>query len=47
MALLDLQAMQSAAPEIGGASACGPCPVSNLSTALCTGASGLSVALCV
>jgi hypothetical protein len=43
MALLDLQAMQSAAPEIGGASACDPCAGSNASLILCVGGSNLSV----
>jgi hypothetical protein len=47
MALLDLQGMESPAPQgrhSGGCGGCG-CP-SNLSLALCGGTSGLSAALC-
>jgi hypothetical protein len=47
MALLDLQGMQSPAPQgrhSGGGGGCG-CP-SNLSVAVCDGASNLSLLLC-
>lgn len=48
MALLDLQAMEAPAPELSaaGSSASGHSCPSNLSAALCGGASVLSVALC-
>jgi hypothetical protein len=48
MALLDLQGMESPAPQTGGhgSSASGHSCPSNLSVALCDGTSGLSVALC-
>ncbi|MEU0468812.1 SapB/AmfS family lanthipeptide [Amycolatopsis sp. NPDC006131] len=49
MALLDLQGMESAAPEHGGgggSSASGKSCPSNLSVTLCGGTSGLSVLIC-
>lgn len=48
MALLDLQGMESAAPQghPGGSSASGHSCPSNLSVTLCGGTSGLSVAIC-
>jgi hypothetical protein len=44
MALLDLQGMESRAPQGRHSGGCG-CP-SNLSVALCDNGSGLSVLLC-
>jgi hypothetical protein len=46
MALLDLQGMQSEAPQSGGSSASGHSCPSNLSVTLCDGTSGLSLLLC-
>jgi hypothetical protein len=49
MSVLDLQGMESTAPQNGGGGGSSnsghSCP-SNLSVALCNGTSGLSVALC-
>jgi hypothetical protein len=48
MALLDLQGMESPAPELSAAGSSGSghsCP-SNLSALLCGGTSGLSITLC-
>jgi len=47
MALLDLQGMQSEAPQGGGGSSASghSCP-SNLSVTLCGGTSGVSLLLC-
>ena len=48
MALLDLQGMESPAPEAtrGGSSGSGHSCPSNLSALICGGNSGLSVAIC-
>ena len=48
MALLDLQGMESPAPQTnaGGSSNSGHSCPSNLSVTLCGGTSGLSVAIC-
>ena len=46
MALLDLQGMESEAPQTGGSSASGHSCPSTLSVTLCGGPSGLSVLIC-
>ncbi|HEU5475961.1 MAG TPA: SapB/AmfS family lanthipeptide [Actinophytocola sp.] len=48
MSVLDLQGMESAAPEAtaGGSSSSGHSCPSNLSVTLCDGTSGLSVLIC-
>jgi len=48
MALLDLQGLESPAPQTGGggSSASGHSCPSNLSVTLCGGTSGLSVLIC-